>query len=61
MPKSGQFAAVWTYEGKTWCSTFRRDDLGEFSLYTEDDKTWIGVDIRDYEIMHSPNVLFIKL
>ena len=43
MPTSGQFAMVWTYNGKTWCSTLRwnNDVLEEYQIDEGEGHNWM--------------------
>lgn len=45
MPKSGQFVAVWEYNGKIWCNTHIKHDDGSMTVFCEN--------TNDFEVFHS--------
>lgn len=42
MPTSGQFVAMWEYNGAIWSSTMRYDDDGELKEYSIDGDGWVA-------------------
>lgn len=38
MPKSGQFVAVWEFQGNVWSDTYRYDEHGGLELFVSGDE-----------------------